>query len=194
MNVVIRYLLNMVPYMLIITPIYLIVRFIILKTKNQKINWYHESALFIFVLFVAGLASQTIIPKFEFDMSGKLSIVKDGIHKTNLIPFRVLYETYIESFVNGYINYFIVNFIGNITIFMPIGFFIPLLWEISNRKVVLIGFCSSLFIEFCQLFLIRGTDVDDLILNTIGTIFGLLIYKLFNKIFKDKMLKFRNTK
>lgn len=124
-------------------------------------------------------------------MSGKIGIVKSGVHKTNLIPFKVLFETYNEVFINGYINYFLINFIGNITIFMPIGFFIPLLWDISNKKVILIGFLSSLFIELSQLFLIRGTDVDDLILNTLGTILGLLVYGFLYKNFKDFITKFR---
>ena len=75
--------------------------------------------------------------------------------------------------------------------FMPIGFFIPLLWKVSNRKVIIIGFGSSLFIEICQLFLTRGTDVDDLILNTIGTILGLLLYRFLYKKFKDWIIKFR---
>ncbi len=191
MNAIIRYLINMVPYMIITIPVYLIVRFIILKTKKIKINWYHESALFIFALFISGLASQTIIPKIEFGMSGKIGIVKSGVHKTNLIPFKVLYETYYEVFINGYINYFLINFVGNITIFMPIGLFIPLLWNISNKKVILIGFLSSLFIELSQLFLIRGTDVDDLILNTLGTFLGLLVYRFLYKNFKDFITKFR---
>ena len=75
--------------------------------------------------------------------------------------------------------------------FMPIGFFIPLLWKVSNRKVIIIGFCSSLFIEICQLSLTRGTDVDDLILNTLGTMLGLLLYRLLYKKFKNYIIKFR---
>ena len=44
-----------------------------------------------------------------------------------------------------------------------------------------------MFIEICQLFLTRGTDVDDLILNTLGVVFGLLCYKLLYKKFNNKM-------
>ena len=192
MKIIIDYILNMLPYMLIAIPFYLIVRVIILKKRNCKINWYHEAALFIFVIFIAGLASQTVIPKFEFDISGNLSIVKDRIHETNLIPFRVLPETYREVFELGNISYFITNFLGNIVIFMPIGFFVPLLWNKSDKAVVLTGFCCTFFIEFCQLFLRRGTDVDDLILNTLGVTLGLLVYKLLCRLFKSFVIKFRD--
>lgn len=175
MRAIINYIINMIPYMAIVLPIYIIARIIILKKKN-KINWNREIVLALFVLFITGLISQTVIPKFEFGING-FGIVKNGVHKTNLIPFKVLTETYTEVFINGHINYFLINFLGNIVMFMPIGFTLPLLWNISDKKVIVIGFCSSLFVEICQLFLARGTDVDDLILNTIGVALGLLLYK-----------------
>lgn len=181
----------MIPYMILTIPIYLIVRFIFFKSKNRKVNWYHEVVLFLFVIFIGGLASQTIIPKFELRIEG-FKIVKSRIHETNLIPFKVLFETYKEVFVNGHINYFLINFLGNIIIFIPFGFIIPLLWNVSNTKVIIIGFCSSLFIEICQLFLARGTDIDDLMLNTFGVIIGLLIYKLLIRKNKQFINKFNN--
>lgn len=191
MNAIIRYILNMLPYMVIAVPIYCIVRFAFIKSKNKAVNPFHEAALFIFIIFVTGLASQTVIPKIEITMAGGISIISSGVHTTNLIPFKVLPETYTEAFVHGHINYFIINFVGNIIMFMPIGFFIPLLWDIPDKKVVLTGFCCSFFIEFCQLFLNRGSDVDDLILNTLGVFFGLLVYKLLYRVTKRKILKFR---
>ncbi len=175
MKAIINYIVNMLPYILIFTPIYLVVRYIIIK-KSKKINWYHEIALFIFASFLVGLFSQTIIP-----------IKNDRIHETNLIPFKIFYETYIEIFKNNNITYFIISFLGNIGMFIPIGFFILLLWNINSKKVIIIGFLISFFIEIVQLFLSRGTDIDDLILNTFGVFLGTLLYKLFNK----KLLKFR---
>lgn len=190
MRTVIRHIINMIPYMIVTIPIYLIIRATILKIKKEKVNCYHESSLFIFVIFIVGLASQTIIPKFEFGITG-FNIVKSGIHDTNLIPFKVLFETYNEVFVNGYINYFLINFLGNIMLFIPFGIFIPLLWKVSIKKVILIGFCSSLFIEVSQLLLTRGTDVDDLMLNTIGVVLGLVLYKILNKNFNNFVMRFR---
>ena len=180
----------MIPYMFCSIPIYLIIRLIVLRKTNNEINWSHESALCWFVFCRIGLASLTVIPKFEFGV-GVFHIIKNGGHATNLIPFKVLFETYYEVFVNKYIDYFLINFLVNIIMFMPIGFFVPLLWQLSNKKVIAIGFCSSLFIEFSQIFLIRGTDIDDLFLNTIGTLLGLLVYRFFYKWFKNFMIKFQ---
>jgi glycopeptide antibiotics resistance protein len=183
----------MIPYMILSMPVYLIARVIIVKKKGKKINWFHEAGSFIFAVFLVGLASQTVIPKFEFG-NVSFNIVTNGIHKTNLIPFNVFRETYIEVVRYGNINALLINFLGNVLMFAPIGFFLPLLWDMKGRKVVLIGFCISLFIETTQLFLPRGTDVDDLILNTAGTFLGLLIYKFLSKIIGKVLLKFRYQK
>ena len=47
----------------------------------------------------------------------------------------------------------------------------------KDKNVIFIGFLISLSIELTQLFLKRTTDIDDLILNTLGVIIGLLISK-----------------
>lgn len=191
MNAISNYIVNMIPYMVIAVPIYLIVRFLMLRKSSRKFNLYHEIALLIFVIFVVGLASQTVIPKIELGINGNINILKNGTHGINLLPLKVLFEIYREVFINLNINYFIINFLGNIIMFMPIGFFIPLLWEIPDKKIIIVGFLFSLFIEVCQLFLNRGTDVDDLILNTLGTILGLLVYKFLYKKFKNLIIRFR---
>ncbi len=191
MNAISNYIVNMIPYMVIAVPIYLIIRFLMLRKSSRKFNLYHEIALLIFVIFVVGLASQTVIPKIELGINGNINILKNGTHGINLLPLKVLFETYREVFINLNINYFIINFLGNIIMFMPIGFFIPLLWEIPDKKIIIVGFLFSLFIEVCQLFLNRGTDVDDLILNTLGTILGLLVYKFLYKKFKNLIIRFR---
>lgn len=188
MNIILKYILDMLPFMLIAIPFYLIGRFLYLKRK-KSLNYYHEVVLFIFIIFLVGLVSQTMIPKLEITSSNQLSVVKSRVHKTNLIPFKIIEETYNEIVKYQNINYFIINFLGNIIMFLPIGFFIPLLWKLEDKKVILIGFCSSLLIEITQLFLRRGTDIDDLILNTLGVCLGLLLYRKLYKKWKNPFQK-----
>lgn len=191
MSAIIRHALNMLPYMALALPVYLIARACYVKSKGVKIIWRRELLLLIFAVFAVGLASQTVIPKFETGVNG-FSIVKERIHETNLLPFTVVIETYNEVFINGNLAYFLINFLGNVVLFVPFGLFTQLLWDIPKRKSLLIGLGASLFIEFCQLFLARGTDVDDLLLNTAGTCLGLLIFALFKKICPKFALSFRN--
>lgn len=191
MRIIIEYLLSMMPYMMITIPVYLGIRFCILRITKRKVNWYHETVLGLMVMFIVGLASQTVIPPFAFD-GHHVVVIKSGMHITNLIPFKVLFDTYDAFAVNGDIHPFLINFLGNIVMFMPLGFALPLLWDLSDAKVIACGFGASLFIEFSQLFLTRGTDIDDLGLNTLGTILGLCLYKILYQHWKRLMGKFRS--
>ena len=60
-------------------------------------------------------------------------------------------------------------------------------------KTVLSGALLSVSIEFIQLFMPRFTDIDDVILNTLGTLIGALIYMAVNKLFPDFTQKFKNA-
>lgn len=187
MDKIINYIFNMLPIMFISIPLFILIRIIIYKFYLKiKANWFHEITLLILYMFIIGLMSQAL--------TGNFSIKNVDIAKINLIPFKILVETYQEVFINNNINYFIINFLGNIIMFIPIGLIIPILFKTNDLIVILSGFCSSLFIEISQLFLIRGTDIDDLIFNTLGVILGLVIFKILSKKFKINFDKYKLIK
>lgn len=176
MKIISDYFLNMGLHIVTSIPIVLLVRYIIFL-KTNKINTKREIVLILFILFLIGLYSQAIIPK----KINEISI--NNITNNNFIPFKILYDTYIEIFKNNNINYFFISFLGNIIMFIPIGIFLKLLIKLNDKKIILIGFCSSLLIEICQIPLNRCTDIDDLILNTLGVYIGLLICKVYENRF-----------
>ena len=65
----------------------------------------------------------------------------------------------------------------NAVLFLPFGFLLPVLWRKcrSWKSTVAAGFLTSLGIEILQLFCYRATDVDDLIMNTLGAFLGYII-------------------
>ena len=70
------------------------------------------------------------------------------------------------------------NFIGNIILFIPIGLLFPI---VSDNKewylTVLTGLIFSFIIEIIQFMTYRGCfDPDDILLNTIGTAIGFVLY------------------
>ena len=69
----------------------------------------------------------------------------------------------------------------NAVMFAPFGFLLPVLWcKCRKWKVtVLAGFLLSLTIEILQMFCFRATDVDDLLMNTLGAGFGYFAAWLF---------------
>ncbi len=168
MSRILSYLLAMIPYIIITIPLFLIIRVIYMYIKKKKIDLNHEILLLLFILFLVGLFSQAFIPD-------------DGIHRTNFIPFKILYDTYDQVFNKNNINYLIISFLGNIIMFIPIGLLVKSLWHFTNKKTIIIGFSISLFIEMVQLFLNRTSDIDDLILNTIGVFLGITLYDYYQK-------------
>ncbi len=86
----------------------------------------------------------------------------------NLIPF------------SDWSSYNVFGMLMNVLLFLPLGVALPLLWKqgTSLGKTVLYGFTLSALIEFSQLFNHRATDVNDLIMNTLGTLLGYGIYAL----------------
>lgn len=182
MNTIIGYIINSVPYMLLFVPFYIVTRLIILKKNKTAKNWLREIVLLIFVMYCVGVASQTFIPKIEFGNT-KLFLVNQNVFgEINLIPGKVLVDSYYEVIYNYNYLYFIVNVIGNIILFMPIGFLIPTLWKnVSMKHILIIALSSSLCIELLQLPQARGTDIDDLWLNVIGAFIGYWVYFLLTK-------------
>ena len=90
----------------------------------------------------------------------------------NLIPFKNLLD-YPER------RQILLNIIGNTAMFIPIGVIWPSVFKEldSHKKAIASGIGFSLVIELLQLpFFSRVTDVDDLILNTVGYLLG---YGLF---------------
>ena len=69
----------------------------------------------------------------------------------------------------------------NAVMFAPFGFLLPVLWR-SCRKwsvTTFAGFLLSLTIEILQMFCFRATDVDDLLMNTLGALLGYFLAWLF---------------
>jgi len=183
-----RYIIDMIPYMLISAAIYIFIRIIIaVVMKERKPSWVREIIVFSFVVYCAGVASQTIIPKFEFG-NVATSIIGTPDKRINIIPFKVFLEVYKSINEHNYFDYFIYNFLGNIILFIPFGIYLPLIFKKMNglSKTLLCGFAISITIEIIQFPLHRGSDIDDLWLNTLGVILGFLLYRCCHKFIKAK--------
>lgn len=99
--------------------------------------------------------------------------VADMWERINIIPFSNRID--------------MVGYLLNVVMFLPFGFLVPLIWKEMGKaaKICASGIAFSLLIELSQLLSSRGTDVDDLILNTLGTAVGFLLYKGWDRVTKS---------
>ncbi|MBU1089986.1 VanZ family protein [Patescibacteria group bacterium] len=94
---------------------------------------------------------------------------------SNFIPFKTIF-----SYLKGEPQFYIAlkNVIGNIFIFFPFGFLLPLMITKINSymKIIVLSFGFSLLLESTQFMLKIGSfDIDDLILNTLGAVIGYVL-------------------
>lgn len=75
---------------------------------------------------------------------------------------------------------FLIENIANVCLFIPFGILLSCFKRNSVKRVVLIGFCCSFFIEMLQsIFALGIFECDDLTHNTLGTIIGIYIFKKY---------------
>lgn len=110
----------------------------------------------------------------------------------NIIPFKT-----IKLFSLGYkyglvsFNAYFTNIFGNILVFMPYGFFIPMLFKKINTyiKYLIFILLVVILIEISQFFTMSGSfDIDDIILNVLGM---LIVYFITVKKYKT-FIKYKN--
>ena len=83
------------------------------------------------------------------------------------------------------------NVIGNVAMFIPTGIVLPIVYRRLNSlwKVAAVGAFISLCTEILQLpFPSRASDVDDLILNTLGVVVGYGIFAMFGACHHEKSI------
>lgn len=103
--------------------------------------------------------------------------VHEGWKNANTVPFRTI-KMYRKGMDRNNANAE-YNLVGNFIGFIPWGFLLPLLlpWFRHGIKMLLAGFLLSLSFETFQLLTGLGVwDVDDLLLNTAGSVTGYILF------------------
>ena len=177
---VLGYFLQALPVALLAGAVYLVVRICHLKGKKERVRWEMELLRVLFVCYLTGLVSLVILPanfwlRFYdglffgwWDQVGPLFRLGD----VNLVPSVVRYlrgELSLGSWVKTML-------VGNVAMFVPLGFFLPLVTGIKTPcKAVIAAIAAPLCCEILQLLFGRSFDVDDLICNFVGIVIGAAI-------------------
>lgn len=125
----------------------------------------------VFAVYIIAVFHITGVGTLYDGLTAELEEMKERI---NLIPFSNKID--------------VIGYLLNIVMFVPLGFFIPLIWKQMGKlsDAILAGATFSILIELSQLLSYRGTDIDDLITNTLGAAIGYIIYKMWDRLSKSK--------
>ncbi|WP_042339545.1 VanZ family protein [Desulfosporosinus youngiae] len=179
---ILRFIIVTITWFISALP-FLIPYHILLTSQSKKIGYKlsieHILAVYVFVYYLTGVLSFTGIPSIMDIVHNSFGIITPkGLNfppdEINLILFRWLTEG-----VRPYIE--------NILLFIPLGFMLPCIWKRYEGlwQTALSGITFSLIIELSQLFNRRITDIDDLLMNTLGALMGWVIFRLL----KDHLAK-----
>lgn len=163
-----------------ISSIWILCRAMVWKMR-RRIDWKRELQLMLVYICIIVVVRYTFCPFGKVD--GKIQplifdVAKMLPPRINLVPLVHLLDYAIAGEAT-------LNIVGNTTMFIPIGIIFPIVYTKLNThaKVIAAGVGFSLCIEILQIpFYDRVSDVDDLILNSVGFLSGYGIYLLIKRI------------
>lgn len=167
-----------------ITVCWLLAR-ILAYGKTKTFSRKREAQLILVYICIMVVARFTLFPFGKVDGHVQPLLFSAGQMlplKVNLVPlvhlldYKILWEARI-------------NVIGNVAMFIPIGVIFPAVFRQLDTpaKAIAAGAGFSLAIEILQLpFFERTSDVDDLILNSLGYCIGYGLYLLVKYLFRHK--------
>ena len=163
------------PMLVIFFVVLVMMRFTYLKVNHEKFIFYKEFMNLLFI-FYAMLLFQLLTDTELNKTSG-----------INIIPF-----VEIMRYKIGTPN-FSLNVIGNILIFLPFGYFVSNYVKASKiSHILFISVITSFTVELVQHYIGRSFDIDDIILNVIGSVLGFFLYISLNAIAKHLPRFFRS--
>ena len=144
-----------------------LVVFFVLTSKRRKLSKGHIIASFVFCFYLVGILTMT------------------GIWYLGSFAPRIVYIPFVDM-IRGPVDTAL-----NIFLFIPLGIFLPLMYKRFDciKRVALVGFLISLSIELVQMFECGATDINDLIMNTLGACLGYFISKCLLRIFPKSWIK-----
>ena len=154
------------------------------RKQNNFLQITLQASFFIYVFAVLQLTGYFILFK-EISSHGWWDKMNERIEthdRVNLQPFKTIdiYQTWGKQIL------------GNFVMLLPLGIYLPLIYKRLRKTynffvVLLICFLVSAGIELLQLATsYRSTDIDDVILNTLGGGAGFIIYLLIKTIISPK--------
>ena len=157
------------------------------KRLHSSVTWLSIVGWLCFLLYLCCVFSLLLFKTLPFmqpqQLSPYLTLLDPQVGEAfNLKPLHSirLFSQLLEP-GGPHFHLALLNLLGNLLIFVPYGFLgLLLLRNKSHFRLFFSGLFCILLIEFLQLLTGIGVwDIDDILLNTLGLILGLILAKPF---------------
>lgn len=129
--------------------------YVLLRAAGRKQTIAHIFAAFVFCFYLLGILTMT------------------GVCFKGSFSPRIVWIPFVDM-IRGPVDTFL-----NVLLFVPLGLFLPLLYEKFDRigRIAAVAFLISLSVEIAQLFESGASDINDLITNTVGACLGFAVFQ-----------------
>ena len=163
-NEILNFIKGLWPMLLLFIVVISSIRIMDIIFNKKKLVLHHDLMNLMFIVYLFLLFQLVTTTDFES-------------FSNNFIPFKEIMRYKIDS------SLFYRNVVGNIILFVPFGYLVS--YYIKQPKyygILILTFITSLSTEVIQMYIGRSFDIDDILLNFIGGLFGFLIFKIQAKI------------
>lgn len=170
--------------MILISAIWILTR-AIFWIRDKRVNWKREVQLLLVYICIIVVVRFTFFPFSKVDGEVQPLIFETA----TAFSFRINFIPFVNLFDYSEMRDILINVIGNTSMFIPLGVVWPIVFKEldTHKKAILAGVGVSLCIEILQLpFYVRVSDIDDLILNSLGYLMGYGLYHLCKRIRKRR--------
>lgn len=176
----VRSFLQVVPITCLVGLIYAIYRYKKIKKQDISVTWGGEMIRWLFVCYLTGLANLVLTPsnlwsyfwfyaRNGYGTGDGLGWFSGGF---NFVPTLVTWlagELTLGSWVKQML-------VGNILMYVPMGFFLPFVSKkVDKRSIWKYAIAIPATVEVIQPIVGRSFDIDDLLCNFVGIVFGYFI-------------------
>lgn len=173
------------PAMVAVVTLLTLLNRILTYRKTKQISWKRELQLILVYICIVVIVRFTFCPFGKVD--GKIQPLI--FYPDNGFPFRINWIPFVNLLDYPEKRDILLNLIGNTAMFIPVGIVWPIVYKELDKhwKVIAAGAGFSLCIEILQLpFYNRVSDIDDLILNSVGFLTGYGIFLLIKSVKKSR--------
>jgi glycopeptide antibiotics resistance protein len=146
-----------------------------IDSKYKK--WISATSYSLFTLYIIIAAVLLFLSPYR---QAAYELNTSGSNPYNIIPFKTITD-YIKASSHINQSIWISNLFGNILAFLPLGIFLPWLFErfIGFWRTTGTVLLATSLVEILQFFTRVGSfDIDDIILNTLGGAIGYVLIRI----------------
>lgn len=151
------------------------------KRKESR----HVFLRFCFFLYAAVMLWLLFGQRFgDVDLTGYQQQLQSNINLQPFATINLYFKLMRGDYSGALVRHAFINLAGNVLLFVPLGIFLPGIWRRMRKffAFFLTVAASVIVVELLQLLTLLGScDIDDLLLNLTGAVFGFGVWKLFSR-------------